>query len=154
MCILLGVLSIIFATVFYISYTHTIANIENVINDTATDFYMRGSSGAHSNSIIVTINTNGDSINDKIKNVWFDDATFTQEQANQIIEVVLSKVHKSGHINSVYYKIFANAQDRALLIAVDATDSFLSLRQTMISTLLSMAVIYFLLFLLMMKLSW
>ena len=154
MSILFGVFSIIFATVYYTSFTNTVANVENVINDTAAGFYMPGGAGVHSNSIIVTLNPIGDSINDKIKNVWFDDGTFTQEQANDIITAILSKIHKSGHIDNVYYKVFTSTPDRALLVAVDASDSFASLRQNAISTFFSMVIIYFLLFLLMMKLSW
>ncbi|MBE5754817.1 MAG: HAMP domain-containing histidine kinase [Clostridiales bacterium] len=154
MSILFGVFSIIFTTVYYIAFTNTVANVENVINDTAAGFYIPGGARVHSNSIIVTLNPIGDDINDKIKNVWYDDGTFTQTQTDEIITAILSKVHKSGHIDNVYYKLFTNSHDRALLIAVDASDSFASLRQNTISTLFSMVIIYFLLFLLMMKLSW
>ena len=154
MCILFGVFSIIFAAVYYTSYINTITNIEHLINDTATSFYLPGGTGVHSNSIIATINIHSETPEVAVKNIWYDEDTFSQQQTEDIISAALSRIHKSGNVGNVYYKIFSSESNRALLVAVDASDTFFYLRQNAVSTFFSLLVIYALLFLLIMKLSW
>lgn len=155
MSILLGVFGVIYVAMYYITYSQTINNIEHVIDDTSKSFLLPDGAGAHYKAIISTINVNADDLPSAIRGFWYDDDTFSKSTAENILQIAMSSVHKSGKVGNVYYKIYtAEKSSQALFVAVDATEHLMLFKTNNSRTFISLLIIYGLLFLLVMKLSW
>lgn len=154
MAILFGVFGVIYVAVYYISYNQNLSNIEHTLDETATTFYLPDGSGTHSKTIIVTINKNSFGSDYVMRGIWFDDDTFTELQAKELISEALAKSFKSGRIDNVFFKIYQKEDSRELLVAVDATDSILMFEQNVTRAFFVLLTIYIIMLLIVMKLSW
>lgn len=152
MSILLGVFSVIFLSVYYLSYHQNDLSIEKTLEDTAASFFIAGEEGLiHSNAVIAEIKpTQNDGY---VYEIWFDDTAFTNEQANRIVKTALNRVYSSGKVGNVYYKTFTGNDNITLLVATDATEAMIYLRTTTLNAFFILFSILIILFFIVTALS-
>ncbi|MBQ7235684.1 MAG: GHKL domain-containing protein [Clostridia bacterium] len=152
MSILLGVFSVIFLSVYYLSYHQNDLSIEKTLEDTAASFFIAGEEGLiHSNSVIAEIKPTQN--NGYVYEIWFDDTAFTNEQANRIVKTALNRVYSSGKVGNVYYKTFTDNDNITLLVATDATEAMIYLRTTTVNAFFILFSILIILFFIVTALS-
>lgn len=153
MAILLGVFSVIFASIYYISYNQNLNTIERHIDETAKSFFLPDGRAPHANCIIATLKINPAN-QCEIIDTWIDEQTFSDEFATKITTRALSGRHSSGIVGNVYYKIIIEGVPSPIFIAMNCTDAMLVFRTNTTNTFFVLLIIYALLLLLVMKLSW
>ncbi len=155
MSILLGVFAVIFGTSYYFSYNQTLSNIEHSLDGTVASYYLPNGMSKHADTIIALVDKNHVNNTYSIKKLTIDEQAFSQENAENIVFTAINRVHKSGKIDNVFYKIYnENTSSSLIVVAIDCADVLMLFSRNTSRVFFTLLIIYFLLLFLVMKLSW
>ena len=155
MSILLGVFAVIFGTSYYFSYNQTLSNIEHSLDGTVASYYLPNGMSKHADTIIALVDKNHVNNTYSIKKLTIDEQAFSQKNAENIVFTAINRVHKSGKIDNVFYKIYnENTTSSLIVVAIDCADVLMLFSRNISRVFFTLLIIYFLLLFLVMKLSW
>ena len=149
-CIIMSILFAVFSVIGIITtsimYNISEHSIEQTLDVTAESVYLTGPEEGliHPKAIICRLIPTYEQQGSTYF-LWFDDNCFTQQEADHIVNTVLSKHHNSGKINQVYFKIY-HTQNDTLLVAIDAADIKLQNYYTISNLFIILTIIFLVLF--------
>lgn len=140
MAILLGMFAIIFGVSYVILRDFHERAIERTLEESKNDFLESENNAVQYKSIVAIIakNLNGDYY---LKQVFFDDKTFSDNIVKSVVDSAISHPHTSGSLNGIYYKISLNGTEH-LLVATDMSASDSALRSNMFTVFSWLMLIY------------
>ncbi len=157
-CIMMSILFIVFGAIFILTRIIvrdiTERNIYQVLSIAKDDFLLHENKMAIDNRIVALV-TDAPLAEGHNYDYLFDTNTFNENTTKNIIETAIERNYPSGKIGSVYYvrTYLDETETKSLIIAEDMKDAIENFNSITSSALISLSIIYFLLFYLVYRLS-
>lgn len=153
--IVMTILLVVFAVIFFTTYTMFINasnnHIEHTLNETKHSFLMDKDGIIHQNGLIVILSND-----DTIQYKFYDEKIYNDDLISSIVNNVLSKPYTSGRYNDICYIVEQFNNDTfngKMIVSFNATDIFYALRINILKSFLTLIIIYCLLFFIVWALS-
>ena len=150
MSILLCVFVVIAGGVYYFLRSVNERAIRHTLVDIELNFIRHGNDIVQNNGLVAIIFSENNGV--PIYDCWFDQNAFTIDDATNLIFVASQRASNFGSVDNVFYKISANGNNY-ILVASDMTDVMAGYRSSIFSANMTLALIYLLLFIIVIFLS-
>lgn len=145
MSILLGVFGVMFLTTTMILHAEREKNIETTLDDTVKNYiYLKENSIVYK-SFLVKVTFNPETNKNENIILSIDKNSFTEQEADEIIDVAVKNNFSKGKIGMYCYKNYV-VNHTTLIAVTDSTNFFLSYSSSIVKSLIALSVIFVILF--------